>query len=312
MVSIVMPAYNVEKYIAESIRSIQEQSYGDWELLIVDDDSSDGTAEIIAAFMETDQRIRYLRKENEGVSAARNAGLAMAQGEYISFLDADDLWDREFLEKMLAKAGQQSKFVYARTEEFFPDGRKNIVGPEDCVRGRLEAFMHRTGELRLRFHISAVLVAKALIDEYGLAFPVGIKQSEDTAFFIQVLCLTEADFVPEVLSHYRRRAASATTVAWRPEDWDGAVIIYERLEDFVRQHYPEGWLVFTHMRDYVAYRFVLKCLRHHCKDEAARYIERWRAWLAEFAAGRGKLNDRLKCRLFLLNNRKLNSLAGRL
>ena len=312
LVSVIMPAYNVEKYLAESIESVRKQTYERWELIIVDDDSEDGTYALAEKYSRQDGRIRCFTKTNDGVSAARNFGMEQARGEYISFLDADDLWHQDFLGEMLAKISRGGDFVYARTEEFFEDGRRNLVGPEDCVRGRLEAFIHKTDELRLRFHISAMLIRKSLIDGYGLSFPPGIKHSEDTSFFIQILCVAEADFVPKVLSYYRRREASATTVAWRPENWAGSVEIYRLLEPFVQKNYPAGLAVFRRMRDYVAYRFVLKGVRFGCYAEMKTYIEKWKPWLKEFSRGRGKLGDRLKCRLLARNSTSVNKVIGRL
>ena len=311
MISIIMPAYNVENYLAETIKSVQAQTYKDFELLIIDDGSIDDTRKVAMNFAD-DLRISYIHQENAGVSVARNTGLAKAKGEYISFLDADDLWEPEFLQKLLDKAAEGYDFVYARTEEFFPDGRKNLVGPDDCVAGKMAAFLHKTGEVRLRFHISAVLFKRELVEKYQLKFFPGIKQGEDTAFLMQLLCVTEAASVNEVLSYYRRRDGAATTVVWRAEDWNGSVLIYEKMEEFVKQQYPEGLTAFYKMRDYVTYRFVLKCLRMGDRKAVQAGIDRWRPWLQEFAAGSGKLGDRLKCRLILSGNWVAYKLAERL
>ena len=92
MVSIIMPSYNTGRYIAESIRSILAQTYADWELLIVDDCSSDDTDEVVAQFLG-DERIRYFKNErNSGAAVSRNRALREAKGRWIAFLDSDDLW----------------------------------------------------------------------------------------------------------------------------------------------------------------------------------------------------------------------------
>ena len=83
-----MPAYNAEKYIAEAIQSVLDQTFQDWELLVIDDGSKDSTAKIVNSF--SDPRIVLIQQENGGVSVARNAGLDLAKGKYITFLDADD------------------------------------------------------------------------------------------------------------------------------------------------------------------------------------------------------------------------------
>ena len=99
-ISIIMPAYNAAKYIEKTIKSIQAQAYTNWELLVISDGSTDETVPIVNKLMAFDRRIQCYEQENAGVSAARNTGLDKATGKYISFLDADDLWEPSILEKL--------------------------------------------------------------------------------------------------------------------------------------------------------------------------------------------------------------------
>lgn len=102
MVTVIMPAYNSAAYIAHSIRSVQQQTYEQWELLIIDDASIDNTVGIIKNFMAQDSRIKlHTLPTNQGAGFARNIGIKAATGTYISFLDADDLWKPQKLEKQL-------------------------------------------------------------------------------------------------------------------------------------------------------------------------------------------------------------------
>jgi glycosyltransferase involved in cell wall biosynthesis len=91
-ISVIMPAYNAEKYISESINSVIDQTYTNWELIIIDDGSTDNTFHIIQPFLTQDNRIKYVFQSNSGQGKARNRGLLEAKGELIAFLDADDLW----------------------------------------------------------------------------------------------------------------------------------------------------------------------------------------------------------------------------
>ena len=105
LVSVIMPAYNAEKYIGEAIASVCAQTYENWELLILDDGSADRTAEIAQAYAQRDARIRVLRNlQNMGVARTRNRGFDLAQGEWIALLDSDDRWRVQKLEKQLAVA----------------------------------------------------------------------------------------------------------------------------------------------------------------------------------------------------------------
>lgn len=107
LVSVIMPAYNAEKYIEEAVSSVLSQTYKNWELLILDDCSSDCTAEIAEYFASLDTRIRLLRNpQNMGVAKTRNRGFDIAKGEWIALLDSDDVWHSDKLEKQLAVAGR--------------------------------------------------------------------------------------------------------------------------------------------------------------------------------------------------------------
>lgn len=102
LVSIVIPAYNADPFIAESINSVLQQSFEHWELLIIDDASSDKTVEVVQRFMEKDRRIKLLKLPvNQGSGFARNIGIKASEGGYISFLDADDLWEPHKLQTQL-------------------------------------------------------------------------------------------------------------------------------------------------------------------------------------------------------------------
>ena len=99
LVSVIMPAYNAEKYISKAIASVQQQTIENWELIVIDDCSGDGTAEVVAGFAQADSRIRFLKNEqNSGVARTRNRGIEVCTGEYVAFLDSDDIWHPEKLE----------------------------------------------------------------------------------------------------------------------------------------------------------------------------------------------------------------------
>lgn len=102
MVSVITPCYNGAGYISETIESVIAQTYENWEMIIIDDGSLDNSAEIIRSYEERDPRIRLISQKNAGSASARNRGIRNAGGQYIALLDADDLWDAEFLEEQIA------------------------------------------------------------------------------------------------------------------------------------------------------------------------------------------------------------------
>ena len=102
MISVIVPTYNASHTLGETIESVLAQSFSDLELIIVDDGSTDRTQDIVSEYKHKDERITYVRQINSGVSAARNKGVEIAKGKYISIIDADDLWDEHKLEKQIS------------------------------------------------------------------------------------------------------------------------------------------------------------------------------------------------------------------
>ena len=111
MISIIIPLYNAARFIAETLQSVQAQTYTDWECIVVDDGSTDNGAEIVLGMAKADTRIRYVYQSNAGPSAARNHGLRLAKGDYIQFLDADDWFPQQRFERMLSAYMQTSEKV---------------------------------------------------------------------------------------------------------------------------------------------------------------------------------------------------------
>lgn len=126
LVTVIIPVYQVEKYIANTVRSVLAQTYANFELLIIDDGSTDRSREICQQF--TDSRIKIIRQENQGVAAARNTGIAHAQGDYIAFLDGDDLWLPHKLEKHVAHLDSSPKLGVSFSRSAFIDEADNPLG----------------------------------------------------------------------------------------------------------------------------------------------------------------------------------------
>ena len=102
-VSVVMPAFNSERYICDAIASVRNQTFDEWELIVVDDCSTDSTYETVYEIAQEDPRIRVIRNEtNRGAAASRNAGFGQCKGKYVALLDSDDLWEPEKLQKQIA------------------------------------------------------------------------------------------------------------------------------------------------------------------------------------------------------------------
>ena len=125
-VSVVMPAYNMERYIGAAIHSVQEQTYSNWELLVIDDGSGDSTCDIVERLAKEDRRIRLIRnKKNIGVAQTRNRGFELASGKYVALLDSDDLWRKEKLARQISLAEETgADVIYCSYAIIGETGRK--------------------------------------------------------------------------------------------------------------------------------------------------------------------------------------------
>ena len=127
-VSIIIPLYNKEEYIERALKCIEDQSFEDWECIIIDDGSTDGSAVIVKNFISNrGNKWRYLRQKNRGQAAARNTGIDLSLGEYIAFLDADDLWPSNKLFLQFAALESNASYVLALSPYVIFDSNSNYL-----------------------------------------------------------------------------------------------------------------------------------------------------------------------------------------
>ena len=207
MISIIVPVYNAANYIEETIKTVVNQTYQDWELLLVDDCSRDGSAEVIqAAINRYEQegiakgRIRLiLKQQNEGAAKARNTGIREARGRYIAFLDADDLWYPDKLLKELTFMQQkEAAFVYCS----YQFGDENAVPTGKTARVQ-RTLTYKEALSRTIIFTSTVLIDTQIVDRELILMPD--IPSEDTATWWRILQSgIKAWGLDELLVIYRR------------------------------------------------------------------------------------------------------------
>ena len=184
LISIIVPVYNVENFIEETMESVLAQTYADWELLLVEDCSNDNTVTLIRQYMERtgDSRIRLLRQPaNMGAARARNRGLREAEGRYVSYLDADDLWVPQKLEKELAFMKEKDA-AFAFTGYEFADERGRGTGKVVHVP---EMLTYKQALSNTTIFTTTVMFDTKKIPKEQLEMPV--MKSEDTALWFKVL-----------------------------------------------------------------------------------------------------------------------------
>lgn len=202
MISIVVPVHNAEKFLEETIKSVMAQTYTDWELLLVDDCSKDASKTIASGYEAMDKRIRLIAlEENVGAAKARNVGIKESKGAYLAFLDADDIWVKEKLERELKfMKEKQAAFVFSGYE--FAD--EQAVGTGKIVKVP-ETINYKQALKNTTIFTSTVLFDRSKIDTELLLMP-DVK-SEDTATWWQILKTgIEAYGLNENLVLYRRSA----------------------------------------------------------------------------------------------------------
>ena len=185
LISVVIPAYNAEQFLDETLESVLSQTYENWECIIVNVGSTDNTEEIAKKWCEKDTRFRYFYKENSGTSDTRNLGIKKARGEYIAFLDADDLYMPNFLEVCLENLVEKDVDLVAPKMLEFWDVQNEVIEDEDkkdyLYSGKegIALFLHSN---RLTM---ALLCKKSVMDEVG-GF-TWHKKAEDLHCWLKVL-----------------------------------------------------------------------------------------------------------------------------
>ena len=215
LISIVIPVYNAAPYLKETIRAIEEQTYPYWEVIFVDDASTDGSLQILQEYSEcakeSKQRIEVLTlTENKGPAVARNAGVKAAKGRYLAFQDADDIWDKDKLEKQL-EFMQEKQCAFSFTGYEFADetatrNGKIVYVPEEI---RYEEALKNT-----TISTITVMFDRARLPEELLFMPEAC-QREDTATWWNILKHGYVAYgLDEPLSVYRRHAGSHSANKW--------------------------------------------------------------------------------------------------
>ena len=210
LVSVIIPTFNRASLLYRSIESVLKQSYGHWELIIVDDGSTDNTKEVVKKYMNKDARIKYLCfEENKGVSISRNYGIAESNGEYVAFLDSDDKWEVEHLHNSIKTLIKEDTHVsFALWKERTSSGREykifdnekrwevlnmaikelNTISREDVIVFPSPAFFEFSLLARLYCcQINTMVCSKEVFKKAGL-FNNDLLASEDIEFITRVVC----------------------------------------------------------------------------------------------------------------------------
>lgn len=223
LVSIIMPSYNCGKYVEETIRSVQEQTYNNWEIIFMDDCSTDDTIKRVSAMRDNDNRIHlYQNVANLGAAVSRNNALREAKGRWIAFLDSDDLWEPEKLENQVRFMEDNGfAFSYTGYQEIDSEGALTgveVFGPKHVTKAGMYAFCW-PGCLTVMYDREKI----------GLVQIEDIKKNNDYAMWLKVCQKADCYLLDECLAKYRRgRQGSVsshgimTMIGWHYKLWHEA------------------------------------------------------------------------------------------
>lgn len=250
-ISIIVPVYKVEKYIHKCIDSILAQTFTDFELILVDDGSPDNCGKICDEYVKKDRRIKVIHKKNGGLSDARNAGIEIARGDYIGFVDSDDYIESDMYELLYDICIENNCEIASCSSTIYFKNKTVVNGGHDLIIHEREEAMKTMLEGRLYDEVVWVKLFKSeLFDD--VRFPVG-KVYEDTAVTYKLIdksnrvgCIGKAKY------NYIKREGSVMDNAIKNIRLD-AIDIYNEMYEFINLRYPK-------LTDLVTLKFANSCM----------------------------------------------------
>lgn len=210
-ISIIIPCYNQAQYLEKCLQSVLNQTYTNWECIIINDGSSDNTQEVALDWSKKDERYEYLYKENGGVSSARNFGIENAKGKYIVFVDADDTVDEIFLETYIIHIDKDLEFIVQDFNRINTKGKfNNFLGYEDTV-----FCLSKPSQLnQLKYfegYVCNKLYKREILNNYNIRFDNSLTLCEDLKFYLEYIeYIEKIKFVKNSTYNYFYRSESAT------------------------------------------------------------------------------------------------------
>lgn len=203
--SVIMPLYNKAPYVSKAIRSIIKQSFTDFELVIVDDGSTDDSAEIAEQTIEGNKNCRLIRQKNAGVSTARNNGVSVSNGDYLCFLDADDWWEPDFLERMDSFISEYPDAGLYGSNYLYVKNGKVRIGVHSAKTGYINYCRVYADNGFMPIWTGAASVPRSVFDEMG-GFCPELALGEDFILWLSISCKYKVAFLETPLASYNQDA----------------------------------------------------------------------------------------------------------
>jgi glycosyltransferase involved in cell wall biosynthesis len=237
IVSVIIPAYNAEKYLSETLESVLNQTFSDFELLIIDDGSTDRTAEIVSDYSRQDKRLKLVSQQNQGVSIARNRGIQLAQGEYLAFLDADDRWLPNKLAAHVEHFNNNLRLgiSFGRVEFIsFEGGSTNYLSNSRLDKINPEHLYYEN----LVVTPSNAVIRRSVFENTD-GFDPNLYGTEDMELFFRIIYQGwKVEGIDDVLVNYRTNQAGVSSNLYRMEEnWEKLNLkIQTYAPEFIKRH----------------------------------------------------------------------------
>lgn len=270
LVSIIVPIYNVENYLKDCFKSIASQSYENIEIILVDDGATDSSGVIADNLAKNNINTKVLHKKNGGLSDARNAGMKLAKGEYISFVDSDDCIGEDFVKTLLELAVKNNADIAqcdnSRDIENIGNGKGNIK-----ILSSENAFIDLLKYKTVSPTAWGKLYKKSLFDSNNLEFPVG-RIHEDTALLYKlVYCSNVFACTDKVLYYYRMNNNSITTSNYTEQHYRSVIKYHDELDEFIVKNDVATSSKILNRHKALRLLSILNKLALHKKDESNIY-----------------------------------------
>ena len=216
-VSVIVPVYNAERFLPKAIESVLSQTYTDWELILVDDGSTDGSLGICETYANRDRRIKVFSQDNQGVSSARNLGLGYARGAYVTFMDSDDELDAGAFEACAERVGKTGADMVVFSIDFIAsNGAKEVRLPAlEDKEYTVDSFLRTYIQKKVMYVYSNAnkWYKRSLLDTYGIRFDEAVRFGEDRLFNYEVLRVADriSTLSPRFYRYYLRNNGSLSS-----------------------------------------------------------------------------------------------------
>jgi glycosyltransferase EpsH len=246
-ISVIIPIYNIDKYIQKCLDSLNIQTYNEYEVIMVDDGSTDGSTKICKEYSADSDRFKYIHTENHGVSHARNVGIKNAKGEFITFVDGDDYVEKDYLEKLYNALTQSSSDIaacsYYRT---YDEGEKStsvyICKEKTVVCAGAALDMICDPVFPWVGWGWGKMYRRSIIEGNSITFDEEIKMNEDSLFNVQAISVAKSVvLLNDYLYYYRIHGSSATHQSIKnPAKLYTRIVAFERILRIARTKYPDS------------------------------------------------------------------------